>query len=210
MNFSELDQLPTALQTVVTHQHLSSGQVLFHRNEAVRSIYIVRSGRIRLLHYTQEGQAISRYAVHAGEVCAEIVLFLDAHTCSAIAEEPTQVWVFPKQVFLNELQQNLDFATAFMAQMSYRLHVTKEMVVLRSISSARERILHYLHLIMPPEQNTIELEQPLKSIAYELGISPEVFSRTLTQLERDGAITREKRKITLLALAYGSVINLAQ
>ncbi|MEH2465410.1 Crp/Fnr family transcriptional regulator [Nostoc sp.] len=200
MNFLELDQLPTALQAVVTHQHLSNGQILYHRNEAVRSIYVVRSGRIRLLHYTQEGEAISRYTIHVGEVCAEIALFLDAHTCSAIAEEPTQVLVFPKQVFLNELQQNLDFATAFMAQMSYRLHVTKEMVVLRSISSARERILHYLHLIMPPEQNTVVLEQPLKSIAYELGISPEVFSRTLTRLERDGVIAREKRKITLLAL----------
>jgi CRP-like cAMP-binding protein len=72
------------------------------------------------------------------------------------------------------------------------------MIELRSIRSAQERVLHYLHLIAPPEKNTIMLEQPLKNIAFDLGISPEVLSRALTQLASDGAIARERRKITLL------------
>lgn len=198
MNFSEIDQLPAALQAVVTYQNLSNGQVLFHRNEESRAIYAVKSGQVRLLHYTKSGQSISHYAVHAGEICAEVALFLDAYTCSAIVEEPTQVLVFPKQAFLNTLQQNPEFATAFMSQLSYRLHMTKVIVELRSIRSAQERVLHYLHLITPPEKNTVVLEQPLKNIASDLSISPEVLSRTLTQLESDGAIARQKRRITLL------------
>ncbi|NJO40127.1 MAG: cyclic nucleotide-binding domain-containing protein [Cyanobacteria bacterium RU_5_0] len=94
MDFSEVDQLPAALQKVVTYQHLSNGQILFHRNEKSRAIYAVKSGQIRLLHYTKSGQTISHYTVHAGEICAEVVLFLDAYTCSAIAEEATQVLAF--------------------------------------------------------------------------------------------------------------------
>jgi DNA-binding Lrp family transcriptional regulator len=46
----------------------------------------------------------------------------------------------------------------------------------------------------------VVLEQPLKSIAADLGISPEAFSRTLAQLENDGIIAREKRKITLIEI----------
>jgi CRP/FNR family transcriptional regulator, dissimilatory nitrate respiration regulator len=198
MDFSEINQLPAALQAVAMYQHLSNGQVLFHRNELSQAIYAVKAGQIRLLHYTRSGQAISHYTVYAGEICAEIALFLDTYTCNAIAEEPTQVLAFPKQEFLNALQQDSNFATAFMMQLSYRLHTTKVMVELRSIRSAQERVLHYLRLLAPPEKNTVVLEQPLKNIASDLGISPEVLSRTLTQLASDGAIAREKRKIILL------------
>ncbi|NEQ26592.1 MAG: Crp/Fnr family transcriptional regulator [Microcoleus sp. SIO2G3] len=198
MDFSEIDQLPAALQAVVTYQDLSNGQVLFHRNEESRAIYALKSGQVRLLHYTKSGQSISHYAVYAGEICAEVALFLNTYTCSAIVEEPTQVLVFPKQAFLNTLQQDSDFAIAFMRQLSYRLHTTKVMVELRSIRSAQERVLHYLRLVVPPEKNTVVLEQPLKNIASDLGITPEVLSRALTQLASDGAIAREKRRITLL------------
>jgi CRP/FNR family transcriptional regulator, dissimilatory nitrate respiration regulator len=198
MDFSEIEQLPTALQAVAKYQHLSTGQILFHRNEKSQAIYAVKSGQIRLLHYTMSGQSISHYTVHTGEICAEVALFLDTYTCSAIVEEPTQVLVFPKQAFLTTVQQNPSFAIAFMMQLSYRLHTTKVMVELRSIRSAQERVLHYLRLIAPPEKNTVMLEQPLKNIASDLGISPEVLSRALAQLASDGAIARERRRITLL------------
>lgn len=198
MDFSEIDQLPAALQAVATYQNLSNGQVLFHRNEPAKAIYAVKSGQVRLLHYTKSGQAISHYTVYVGEICAEVALFLDTYTCNAIAEEPTQVLVFPKQEFLNTLRQDSAFAIAFMMQLSYRLHAAKVMVELRSIRSAQERVLYYLWLIASPEKNTVVLEQPLKNIASELGISPEVLSRTLTQLVTEGAIVREKRKIIIL------------
>ncbi|GAB4371592.1 MAG: hypothetical protein Kow00121_13210 [Elainellaceae cyanobacterium] len=201
MDFSEIDQLPATLQAVATYRCLSNGQVLFHRNEEARVVYAVKSGQIRLLHYTQSGQAISHYAVRAGEICAEVVLFLDAYTCSAIAETPAQVLAFPKQAFLNMLQYDPDFTVAFIRQLSYRLHTTKTFVELRSIRSAQERVLHYLCLIAPPENNTVVLQQPLKGIAADLSISPEVLSRTLTQLESEGIIAREKRRITLLKMS---------
>lgn len=197
MNFSEIDQLPATLQAVTTYQHLSTGQVLFHRNEEPRSIYAVKSGGIRLLNYTKSGQSISHYAVHDGELCAEVALFLNTYTCSAVVEEPTQVLVFPRQAFLSTVQQNPDFAIAFMMQLSYRLHTTKIMVELRSIRSAQERVLHYLRLIIPLEENTVVL-QLLKNVAADLSLSPEALSRTLARLESDGLITREKRRITLL------------
>lgn len=200
MDFSEVDQLPAVLQKVVTCQQLCNGQVLFHRNEASYALYAVKTGQLRLLHYTKSGQTISHYTVRAGEICAEVVLHLETYACSAIAEEPTEVLVFPKSSFLSALQQDPDFATAFIKHLSYRLHMTKILVELRSIRSAPERVLHYLQMIIPPEQNTLLLEQPLKNIATDLGITPEVLSRTLSQLESEGVIARDRRKITLFEL----------
>jgi CRP/FNR family transcriptional regulator, dissimilatory nitrate respiration regulator len=198
MNFSDIDQLPPALQVSADYQTLLKGQILFHRNAEAQAIYAVKSGRIRLLHYTQSGQAISHYAVSAGELCAEIALFLEVYACSAIAEEPTEVLAFPKQVFLQCFQQDQAFATAFTNQLSARLHMTKMSLELRSIRSAQERVLHYLRLTTAPEKNTLVLKQPLKNIAHDLSLSPEALSRTLTKLVKEGMIAREKQKITLL------------
>jgi CRP/FNR family transcriptional regulator, dissimilatory nitrate respiration regulator len=198
MDFSDINQLPSVLQASTTYQTLEKGQVLFHRNAEVQAIYAVKSGQIRLLHYTQSGQSISHYTVSAGELCAEVALFLEAYACSAIAEAPTQVLAFPKQAFLKAFRQNQSFATAFTTQLSTRLHMTKMSLELRSIRSAQERVLHYLRLVTSPEKNTVILKQPLKNIAHELSISPEALSRTLTKLVKTGMIAREKHKITLL------------
>ena len=169
MNFSEIDQLPASLQTVATYQPLSNGAILFHGGEASRSIYAVKSGQIRLLHYTKSGQSISHYAVRAGELCAEAALFLESYTCSAIAEEPTQVLVFPKLAFLSALQQNSEFAIAFIMQLSYRLHTTKVMVELRSIRSAQERVLHYLRLLVLSDENTVALRTTPQRYCFRFG-----------------------------------------
>lgn len=76
------------------------------------------------------------------------------------------------------------------------MHYTKLLLELRGIRSARDRVLHYLQVIAPPHANTIYLDRPLKDIANDIGISPEVFSRTLTQLQNEGLLSKTKRKIT--------------
>ena len=197
MDFSDITQLPATLQSVVTYQNLSIGQTLFHRHEAAMKIYAVQSGIIQLLHYTESGHAINYYQIRASEICVESILFLDTYPCEAIAEAPTRILVFPKVAFLTALEADFNFATAFMEQMSDRLHQTQVMLELRGIRSARERVLHHLYSLVC-KQNTIVLGYPLKNLAADLGISPEVLSRALTQLEKEGKIARDKRKITIL------------
>jgi CRP/FNR family transcriptional regulator, dissimilatory nitrate respiration regulator len=197
MNFLDLKQLPPDLRSVVTYQDLSQGTHLFYQNDAVHSIFAVLSGRIRLLFYTDEGQSIDQYRVHAGEFFAEVALFKDVYGCNAIAEEPTRVIVFPKVEFWRSLQQDYALFTAFMRQLTHQLHLTKVMLEIRGMRATRERVLHYLRFMADPTTRTVRLEQSLKRTAQSLGNSPEGFSRTLKQLQAEGMITRTKRIITL-------------
>jgi CRP/FNR family transcriptional regulator, dissimilatory nitrate respiration regulator len=198
MNFLDLEKLPTQLRSLVTYKNLASGDHLFYQDEPTHSIFAVQSGVIRLLHYTHEGQAIDHYRVYVGEFFAEIALFKQGYVCSAIAEEPTRVIVFPKSEFWAALQQDFNLTHAFMEQLAHHLHRTKVMLEIRGMRSTRERILHYLRFMADPIRGTLQLNQSLKSTAQDLGISPESLSRTLRQLETDGMITRTKRLITLL------------
>lgn len=197
MNFFTLEQLRSQLQDAIAYQDLEAGQILFHQGDLTRAMFAVESGQIRLASYTKNGQAINHYIVRLGESFAEAALFQTVYDCVAIAVIPSRVAIFPKQPLLEALRQQPSLSEAFMAQLASRFHQTKILLELRSIRSARDRVLRYLQLTAQPDQKTVNLEYPLKDIAEDLGITPEALSRALAKLESEGAIARTKRRITL-------------
>jgi CRP/FNR family transcriptional regulator, dissimilatory nitrate respiration regulator len=202
MDTFTINQLPVELQALITWQDVTEGQIIFRDGDAAELLFFLESGQVKLLQYTEAGKTIEHYGVEADEFFAEIVLFLEDYACSAIATQPSRIAAIPKVHFLTELRQNPQLATVLMSQMAQRLHFTKIFLELRSIRSARERVIRYLQIMIPlvgdPQQSRLDLDRPFKSIAGDLGLSPEVLSRTLRQLQEDGVIERVDRSITLL------------
>jgi CRP/FNR family transcriptional regulator, dissimilatory nitrate respiration regulator len=196
MNFSQLNQLPAVLKAAVYSRDLSNGEILFTQNDRAEAIFMLKSGSILLLNYTEDGQQVNHYTAREGELFAELVLFKDVYLCTAIANRPSRVLVLPKQPFLKGLEQSPELAEAFMAQLAQRLHESKILLELRSIRSAPKRVLHYLRLLPQTDEKAVILDRPLKDIAGDLGLTPEAFSRALSQLQKAGKISRDRRKIT--------------
>lgn len=197
MTAFNLDILPANLKSAVTYQDLAAGEILFYQDDPATAIFAVESGRVSLIHYTEAGKTVNHYSAIAGEYFAEVALFNEVYVCTVMAEMPSRIVSFPKQLFITALGQDPDLSRAFIEQLARRLHYTKLLLELRGIRSARERVLHYLRVITPLNEKTVSLNRHLKQIAGDIGISPEVFSRTLTQLQNERLITRTKRKITL-------------
>jgi CRP-like cAMP-binding protein len=193
MEFLEL--VPESVRDRVSYENLVVGQNLFLEQDAAEAIYALEFGQIRLLHYTESGQTVQHYRIKAGESFAEVALFSDRYLCTAIAEVPSRVVIFPKQPFLEALQQDVYLSTRMMEQLALRLHQAKTLITTRSIRSARDRVLHYLQIAAQPDRTTVTLERPLKEIAEEIGISPESLSRALRELQREGTITRTRKRI---------------
>ena len=169
--------------------------MLFYQGDRAESVFVVESGKIRLAHFTQDGKVIQHYDVVAGESFAEAALFNSIYDCAAIAEIPSRVMVFPKEILLKTLEQQPTLAMEVMAQLAKRAYDTKVLLHLRSIRSPRDRVLHYLQLVA--QSNRVSLKRSFKDIAEEIGIAPEVFSRALSSLEQDGVISRSQRDIDL-------------
>ncbi len=198
MDLSNLDSLPAALQSAATFQNLVAGQVLFHEREPAQAIFAVAVGRFRLVRYTSEGQLVTFQVVRAGESFCESALFLDSYNCNAVAEVPSQAIAYPKQILLSVLRERPDFAINFMERFERKSQWLKSLIELRSIRSARERVLQYLLTLARHSATTsLTFDRPLKNVASELGLSPEVLYRTLAQLEREGVITRARGQIIL-------------
>lgn len=197
MNFSQLNQLPAELQVIALVKDLAAGQILFSQNEVAEAVFILESGYIQLLSYTEDGQQINHYGVRVSESFAEVALFYEYYVCTAIATIPSRILILPKQPYLLALRSHLDVAEAFMTGLVQRLHENKILLELRSIRSAPKRVLHYLRLNVQSDGITVTLDRPFKVIADDLGLTPEALSRTLKKLHKEGMIHRIKRKVTL-------------
>lgn len=197
MDFLKSDHLPTELRTAIAYENLATGQALFFQGDVAWAIFAVESGQISLVRYTETGQAIKHYGIKSGESFAQAALFNGSYDCAAIADVPSRIAVVPRQPLLDALRQYPDLAVSYMAQLAQQLHETRTLLDLRSIHSAHDRVLYYLHLSAQSTPKTVTFDRPLKEIAADLDLSPETFSRTLSQLQREGVITRIKRKITL-------------
>ena len=100
-------------------------------------------------------------------------------------------------MFGQAIAENSELANIYMNQLTYRYHTVKILLELRSIRSARERLLQYLIRGAQPNNRTIVLQHSLKDLAMELGLSAEALYRTLSILQTEGLISRKQRSITL-------------
>ncbi len=190
--------LPEKLQNQFSRRQLQAGEILFIDGDPAESIYYLESGLIRLVHYTESGQAVNHYAIMPGGFVAEVLVVVDHYLCTAVVEESSQVLVIPKQSFINALRQDANLLFSFLGEVAYRLHMTKMMMELRGIRLAHERVLNYLRIIAQPGTGTILLDRPYKEIARDLDLTPETLSRALSQLQEEGRISRGEVQITLL------------
>jgi CRP/FNR family transcriptional regulator, dissimilatory nitrate respiration regulator len=200
MNFLKIDELPDDIRTAmaITYENLTAGQSLFHQGDFTRAIFVVILGQISLMHYTDAGQSIKHYDVKTGESFAEAALFNEVYDCSAIAEVPSRIATFPKQAFLSTLHKHPELSAGLIAQLAQRFHQAKVLLTLRSIRSARDRVLHYLEIEAHSNGKVVNLDKSLKNVAEEMGLSQEALSRVLSQLQKEGIISRKKRQIVLL------------
>lgn len=192
------ESLPPALRNGITYQELVTGQALFQQGDPALAVFIVETGRLRLFRYTTEGKMVTFYVARAGEIFAEVAIFSDFYTDSAVAEVDSRVAVYPKQLLLDALCEYPNLAEDFMTLLVRKIQSLKFRLELRDIRSAHERVLQYLrHLAQPDDDRSVNLDRPLKDIAGDLGLTPETLSRTLRRLEREGAIARVQRVIML-------------
>ncbi len=148
MEFLEL--IPESVSRRVTYENLVAGQTLFLENDPAQAFFALESSQIRLLHYTESGQVVQHYRIFAGESFAEITLFNDRYLCTAIAETPSRVVIFPKQPFLDALQQDAYLSTKMMEQLARRLHQAKTLINTQGQIGSGDQLRRYFYGDLEP------------------------------------------------------------
>ena len=187
---STLNWLPPAFHERTRVRQLAAGEILFRQGDAAFAIFAIERGRLQLIRHTIDSRRVVLHTARTGELFAEAALFATVYQCDAMAAEASQVSVFPKRELLEAFRKDSGLAERFMALLAHQIHVLRARLEERNIRSARERVLHHLALAAGPDERSVLLEGTLIDLAAEIGLSHEALYRTLSALEKDGAVRR--------------------
>jgi CRP-like cAMP-binding protein len=178
-------------------RHLGADEMLFATGDPVRSLFVVESGRLRLLRHTVHGAVLILHVAQAGEAFAEASLFSRTYHCDALAEIPSTVIAYPKRVLLGALRDDPQVAVTLVGHLAQQVQALRGRIELLNVKSARDRVLGYLHRRLGASATAVELDRTWKAIASEIGLTHEAVYRALAELERDGLIERDGNAVAL-------------
>jgi CRP/FNR family transcriptional regulator, dissimilatory nitrate respiration regulator len=195
---SERDWLPAAVRAASVERTLKAGELLFRQGSRTVGLYEVVKGKVRLVRVDRAGREAVLHSASAGETFAEASLYSPTYHCDAIATTNAVVRLYPKAAILAEFQRNPKAAGAFMAMLARQIMTLRTTLEQRNISSARDRIRHYLAVNLGQDGRSVALPGTLKELAANLGLTHEALYRTLAKMQEDGEVERRKGTIRLL------------
>ena len=136
--FSLLDDNERAdLVKLLAPRAFSAGQKIFQTGDPARALYVIRSGRVRILLDTYEGEEIPLLELECGDVVGE-VSFLDGGSRTATAEaiEDCELLEFNRQELLQFVTIHPHAAVDLLTAIGKRLRSTDELLRTRVTRNA--------------------------------------------------------------------------
>ena len=196
----DFEWLFKSLPSAAPARELAPGQALFRQGDEVAAIFAVERGRLRLIRHTVDDRKVVLHTAREGELLAEAALFSTQYHCDAIADLASRVRVLAKSELLAAFRKDAKFAGRFMGVLARQVMALRTRLELRSIRSARERLLQHLLLAAGTERR-VRLDGTLMDMAAEIGMTHETLYRSLAELEEEGVLVRCEGEIRLLELS---------
>lgn len=176
--------------------------VVFHKGDSLPGMYVVVSGQIKLFLPAAQGTEKVLTLVNPGGTFGEAVMFLDGRVpVTAEATQDSILLLVQKNVLLEVLDHNPQFARKMLASLSARLHELVHDMETCTLMSSMQRVACYLSHQAPAEggeEFEIRLDTSKQTLASRLNLAPETFSRALHHLAASGLIEVQGKRIRVL------------
>jgi len=196
---SDLDLLLNGAQLL----KLKKDNTLFWQGEEAKHFYFVISGSIKLYRLPPDGSEKIIEVLRHNQTFAEAIMFMNTrkYVVSAQAIQPTELFCFRNQDYLDLIKSNSELAFAVLGTMSQRLHKRITEIEMLSLKNAAHRVVRYLlteAYESGQDDPTFEISMTKRLVAAQLSIQPETFSRIIHKLNDEGIIRLDGKSVTVL------------
>ncbi|AYH42018.1 Crp/Fnr family transcriptional regulator [Azoarcus sp. DN11] len=177
----------------------SRGEMILHRGTEPGGMYLVLEGEVKLFLISSAGaEKVVRLAGPGDTFCEENIFSGTRQTLAAQATRSSIVLHLQRNALQAAMAAQPQFAMALMARLSERMQELVEGMEQCTQRSSTQRVAHYLVQHADGDDGEVHLPCDKQTIASQLNLTPETFSRVLNRLRRDGFIVpRGRRAITL-------------
>ena len=176
------------------------GEILLYPGQNIRSVLLIRTGKIKLYREDQNGNEYFLFYLFPGQICAGTILpdFLALpNIITGKAVEKTEVLMIPlasAQLWMLKYKCWSDFVVR-----TFQFHISQLMHVLdlKVFKTMDERLEHYLETQLKT-QTSPRLQISHREIANDMSSSREVISRLLKKMEQRGKIKLHRSEIEVI------------
>ena len=188
------------LTTVVTRRSVTRGTIIMAAGDPTDSLYIVLSGRLKVMMSDEDGKEVILSILGPGEFFGEMGLIDDApRSASVVAIEACELLAINRRDFKKCLAENFEMAMAVMRGLVRRLREADRKIGSLALLDVYGRVARLL-LDMSETvdgQKMVTKRLPKQDIAKMIGASREMVSRVMKDLQMGGYIEMRGSTIVL-------------
>jgi CRP-like cAMP-binding protein len=192
------------LECRATLMRFPRGTLIYSPYEPSRTVMVLATGRVKIKDLTLDGKETILAFIEEGEIFGEMALF-EGQPRGEFAETivDSQVLVLPRAELLWLLGQRPDVWLAITKLIGLRRHRIQRRLCHVLFLSGRERLLHVLIELVEHygqrQGRTSQVCLPLshQDLAGLIGLTREMVTRLLGQLQAEGLVRLERRRIII-------------
>jgi len=185
------DEQLRALATLVTRRSAPRSSLIMAAGDATESLYVVISGRLKVMMGDAEGKEVILSLIGPGEFFGEMGLIDDSpRSASVIAIEPCELLSLSRRDFKKCMAENFEMTMAVMKGLVRRLREADRKIGSLALLDVYGRVARLL-IDMSENvngQKVVTRRLPKQDIAKMIGASREMVSRVMKDLQMGGYI----------------------
>ena len=166
-----------------TERTFEAGTWLFHVGEEVTVLHLVEEGEAHLVRHREDGGALVLQRAVANTVLAEASVFSKCYHCDGVAVRPTWTLAIARNAVRRLLAEDPRFAESWTVYLSRELQATRLRAEILSLRTVRERLDAWIGW----NGESLPTKGTWKTVAKEIGTSPEALYRELTRRRSEAA-----------------------
>jgi len=193
------------LEKVAFVKTLVARQPLFHKGEPGRQIYVVVSGRLRVVTTSAEGGDQQFAIMNPGDVVGDVALLAGGlRTATVVAIEDCEVLGLDRREFFAALRAHPDLAIHLLQVLAERLRRLSVLLEDRVFLSARARLAKKLLALADaygragPGGERIDLPVSQTELGTMVGTSRETVAKEMMRWKRRGVLTSQGTYHTIM------------
>jgi CRP-like cAMP-binding protein len=193
-----------ALAAACRRRTFRPGEALFYEGDPGHALYIIRSGRVKIVLEALDGRETILHISGAGECFGEMALVSDApRSATAVALEWVEALMLPREAFLALLERYPSLAVAMIARMAEMVRRLNEQLLdalsLDLAARVCKKLLELAEQHGEPTDDGIRLRLPLTQhdLAEMAGAARSRVNACVRDLQKRGILTVERGQLTI-------------